>query len=82
MLTAQGASAPGGAYNYLINGRLLAGFALLAYPAEYGKTGVMTFIVNHYGDIYEKDLGIGTAATAAKIVSYAPDTTWRRMDEF
>ena len=55
VLTAQGASAPGGAYSYLINGRLLAGFALLAYPADYGKTGVMTFIVNHYGDIYEKE---------------------------
>ena len=82
VLTAQGASAPGGAYSYLINGRLLAGFALLAYPADYGKTGVMTFIVNHYGDIYEKDLGAGTAAAAANIVSYAPDASWRRVDDF
>ena len=82
VLTSQGASAPGGAYSYLINGRLLAGYALLAYPAEYGKTGVMTFIVNHYGDIYEKDLGAGTGTAAAKIASYAPDATWRRVDEF
>ncbi|MGZ9060218.1 MAG: DUF2950 domain-containing protein, partial [Burkholderiaceae bacterium] len=82
ILTAQGASAPGGAYSYLINGRLLAGFALLAYPAEYRKTGVMTFIVNHYGDIYEKDLGAGTATAAAKIMSYAPDSTWNRVDDF
>ena len=64
ILTAQGASAPGGAYSYVINGRLLAGFALIAYPAEYRKTGVMTFIVNHYGDIYEKNLGPDTAKIA------------------
>ena len=51
ILTAQGASAPGGAYSYVINGRLLAGFALIAYPATYRTTGVMTFIVNHYGDV-------------------------------
>ncbi len=80
VLTAQGASAPGGAYSYLINGRMLAGFALLAYPAEYGKTGVMTFIVNHYGDIYEKDLGPRTGATATRIASYAPDATWTLID--
>lgn len=81
ILTAQGASAPGGAYSYVINGRLLAGFALIAYPAEYGKTGVMTFIVNHYGDVYEKNLGPGTAASAAKIAAYAPDASWYRVDD-
>jgi len=80
-LTAQGASAPGGAYSYVINGRMLAGFALIAYPADYGKTGIMTFIVNHYGDVYEKDLGPGTAARAAKIAAYAPDATWNRVDD-
>lgn len=79
ILTQQGASAPGGAYNYVINGRLLAGFALIAYPADYGKTGVMTFIVNHYGDVYEKNLGRGTAAQAVKITAYAPDATWHRV---
>lgn len=81
ILTQQGASAPGGAYNYVINGRMLAGFALIAYPAEYGKTGVMTFIVNHYGDVYEKNLGRATAAKAAKITAYAPDATWNRVDD-
>ena len=80
VLAAQGASAPGGAYSYLINGRLLAGFALLAYPAEYRKTGVMTFIVNHYGDVYEKDLGAATGSVAAHTTSYAPDATWKRVD--
>jgi hypothetical protein len=81
ILTAQGASAPGGAYSYVINGRLLAGFALIAYPAEYGKTGVMTFIVNHYGDVYEKNLGPRTAETASKITTYAPDASWHRAED-
>ncbi len=81
VLTQQGASAPGGAYNYVINGRMLAGYALIAYPAEYGKTGLMTFIVNHYGDVYEKNLGRGTAAQAVKITAYAPDATWKRVDD-
>ena len=81
VLTQQGASAPGGAYNYVINGRMLAGFALIAYPADYGKTGVMTFIVNHYGDVYQKNLGRGTAAQAVKITAYAPDATWNRVDD-
>jgi len=80
VLAAQGASAPGGAYSYLINGRLLAGFALLAYPAEYRKTGVMTFIVNHYGDVYEKDLRAATGSAAVHMTSYAPDATWKRVD--
>ena len=81
VLTAQGASAPGGAYSYVINGRLLAGFALIAYPATYGTTGVMTFIVNHYGDIYEKNLGPDTTTIAARIGAYAPDTSWRRIED-
>ena len=81
ILTAQGATAPGGAYSYVINGRLLAGFALIAYPAQYRKTGVMTFIVNHYGDVYEKNLGPDTATIAARIVAYAPDASWHRIDD-
>ena len=77
ILTQQGASAAGGAYNYVINGRLLAGFVLIAYPADYGKkTGVMTLVVNHYGDVYEKSLGRDTAAKAKNINAYAPDATW------
>ncbi len=81
ILTAQGASAPGGAYSYVVNGRLLAGYALIAWPAEYGKTGLMTFIVNHYGDVYEKNLGRNTTALASKMTAYAPDATWNRIDE-
>ena len=81
ILTAQGASAPGGAYSYVINGRLLAGFALIAYPAAYGTTGVMTFIVNHYGDVYEKNLGPDTATIAARIAAYSPDASWRRVED-
>jgi hypothetical protein len=57
ILTRQGANAPGGAYSYVINGRMIAGFGMVAYPAEYGESGVMTFIVSHNGKIYEKDLG-------------------------
>ena len=81
ILTAQGPGAPGGAYSYVINGRLLAGFALLAYPAEYGNTGVMTFIVNNYGHVYETNLGPGTATMATKITAYAPAAGWRRVDD-
>ena len=81
ILTAQGASAPGGAYSYVVNGRLLAGFALIAYPAAYRTTGVMTFIVNHYGDVYEKNLGPDTATIAGRIATYSPDASWRRVED-
>ena len=57
MLTQQGPNAPGGAYDYLVNGELLGGFAAIAFPAEYGNSGVMTFIVNHDGVVYSQDLG-------------------------
>ncbi len=76
ILTAQGPDAPGGAYNYIINRNMVAGFAMLAYPAAYGNTGIMSFIVNHYGDVYEKDLGPDTAAQAAAIRAYNPDASW------
>src|SRR5215468_2909752 len=61
ILTAQGRHAPGGAYSYIINGNMIAGFALVAYPAEYGNSGVMTFIVNQQAIVYQKDLGLHTA---------------------
>lgn len=80
ILTAQGPNASGGAYSYVINGNLVAGFAALAWPAEYGETGVMTFLVNHYGDIYEKDLGPDTEATAAAFSAYGPDDTWSEAE--
>ncbi len=57
ILTGQGKNAPGGAYSYLVKGNMIGGFALVAYPAEYGNSGVMTFIVNHQGKVFQKDLG-------------------------
>jgi hypothetical protein len=77
ILKGQGPAAPGGRYSYVINGRMVAGYALIAYPADYGSSGVKTFIVNHYGDVYEKDLGPNTARRAAAITEYNPDSTWK-----
>jgi hypothetical protein len=76
ILTGQGPDAPGGAYSYIINGNMVAGFAMIAYPAAYGNTGIMTFIVNHYGDVYQKDFGRATAARAGEIRSYNPNASW------
>jgi hypothetical protein len=81
ILTAQGEAAPAGKYDYLINGHFIGGFALIASPAEYGKTGVMTFIVNHYGDVYERDLGAETAKTAAAITEYNPTSDWTTVED-
>ncbi len=60
----------------MINGRMIAGFALISWPDEYGKSGIMTFIVNHQGKVYQKDLGPETATIAGKIREYNPDSTW------
>lgn len=79
ILKGQGAKAPGGAYSYLVNGKMLGGFGLIAYPATYGNSGVMTFIMNHDGVIYEKDLGPQTAEAAQKITVFNPDETWKRQ---
>lgn len=76
ILTAQGKNAPGGAYSYLVKGKMIGGFAVVAYPAEYGNSGVMTFIVNHDGKVFQKDLGKNTAATAKGMKEYNPDNTW------
>ena len=81
ILTAQGAAAPAGKYSYIINGRLIGGYAMVAWPADYGKTGVMTLIVNHYGDVYQKDLGPKTAALAAGVNEYNPDKSWTKVTE-
>lgn len=78
ILTAQGPKAPGGAYSYVINGHMVAGFALVAWPADYGVSGIMTFVVNRNGIVYEKDLGPKTAKTAEAMTRYNPDETWRR----
>lgn len=77
ILTRQGSHAPGGKYDYIINGNMIAGFALLAWPAEYGNTGIMTFIVNQQGKIYQKDLGPKTESIAGRITTYDPDSSWK-----
>jgi hypothetical protein len=76
ILTRQGKHAAGGRYNYIINGRMIAGFALVAWPAEWGNTGVMTFIVNQQGKIYQKNLGPKTVKIARGMTTYDPDDTW------
>ena len=76
ILTAQGASAPGGTYNYVINGNLIAGFALVAYPTHWGESGVMTFIVNQWGKVYERNLGPQSADLAAAMTDFDPDQDW------
>ncbi|MDQ7823674.1 MAG: DUF2950 domain-containing protein [Candidatus Eremiobacteraeota bacterium] len=81
ILNGQGDKAAGGAYDYLINGHMLAGFALLAYPAAYRSSGVMTFMVNSNGRVYQKDLGADTAGTAGAMEKYNPDSTWKLVEE-
>jgi len=78
ILTGQGPNAPGGAYDYLVRGKMIGGFAMVAYPAQYRNSGVMTFIVNHDGVVYEKDLGSNTASIASSMTRFNPDKTWKR----
>jgi len=77
-LASQGPHAAGGAYDYVVDDRLIGGFGLIAYPAERGSTGVMSFIVNHDGIVYSKDLGENTAKVAAEMTTFDPDETWTR----
>jgi len=79
ILTAQGKDAPGGAYGYLAHGKMMGGFALVAYPAQYGVSGVMTFIVNQDGIVYQKNLGPNSAAIARAMKSFNPDSTWTKL---
>lgn len=81
ILKAQGPAADGGAANYVVKGKMIGGFALVAYPAEYGVSGVKTFIVNHRGIVYEKDLGPTTATLAHQMTQYNPDKTWDPVDK-
>jgi hypothetical protein len=76
ILTRQGPNAPGGAMDYVVRGNMIGGFALVAYPAEYKNSGVMTFLVNHRGQVFEKDLGPNTARLAAGMTAFDPDNTW------
>jgi len=76
ILTSQGPNAPGGARSYVVNGRMTGGFALIAYPAIHGDSGIMTFIVNDHGIVFERNLGLGTSFIASQITAYDPDSDW------
>jgi hypothetical protein len=78
LLTAQGPHAPGGAYDYMVGDKMLGGFALIAFPVDYGVSGVMTFIVSHDGVVFSKDLGRVTATAVQLIETFDPDPTWKR----
>ena len=80
ILKAQGSDAPGGALSYVATGKMIGGFALIAYPAEYGNSGVMTFMVNHAGTVYQKDLGKWTSVHAKRMTLFDPDQTWKKVE--
>jgi hypothetical protein len=81
ILTAQGKDAPGGAYSYLVKGKMIGGFAVVAYPAQYDNSGVMTFIVNHEGKVFQKNLGPNTPSIAKSMKEYNPDKTWTEVKQ-
>ena len=81
ILTHQGKHAPGGAKNYIVNGRMTGGFAFIAYPAEYRSSGVITFVVNENGIVYQKDLGKKTDALGKAMQEYNPDSSWSKAEE-
>jgi hypothetical protein len=80
ILKQQGPNAPGGELNYVVNGKMIGGFALVAYPAEYGNSGVMTFVVNHRGTVYQKDFGEPTETIAKRMKWFDPDQTWKKAE--
>jgi hypothetical protein len=80
ILTRQGPNAAGGELDYVVNGKMIGGFALIAYPAEYGNSGVMTFVVNHAGTVYQKDLGELTEMIAKRVKWFDPDQTWKKVE--
>jgi hypothetical protein len=80
IIKAQGANAEGGAFDYVVNGKMVLGFALVAYPAEYGVSGIMTFVVNQSGIVYQKDLGKKTGKLAAEMKRYNPDSSWKKVE--
>jgi Protein of unknown function (DUF2950) len=81
ILTSQGEDAPEGARDYLVKGKMIGGFAVIAYPARYGASGVMSFLVNHDGVIYENDLGRKTKTIAATITTFNPGAAWKKVDQ-
>jgi len=80
ILKGQGPDVPGGVLNYVVKGKMIGGFALIAWPAEYGNSGVKTFVVNHAGIVYEKDLGSRTDFVASRTTLFNPDQTWKKVD--
>ena len=80
ILTRQGEEAKGGAFDYVVDGRMIGGFGLIAHPAEYGNSGIMTFMVSHDGVVFEKDLGPDTAEIAAEIEDFDPDSSWKAVE--
>jgi hypothetical protein len=81
ILKSQGPAAEGGAVNYVVKGEMIGGFALVAWPAEYGVSGVKTFVVNHRGIVYEKDLGPTTGVLARQIMQFNPDKSWHAVEK-
>ncbi|MBV8210209.1 MAG: DUF2950 domain-containing protein [Burkholderiaceae bacterium] len=81
ILTGQGKDAPGGAYDYIVNGKMIGGFALVAYPARWGRSGVMTFLCSHEGVVYEKNLGSETVTIASKMTQFDPDASWAKSKD-
>jgi DUF2950 family protein len=81
ILKRQGPHAPGGKYNYVINGNMIAGYALIAYPDKYGSSGVMTFMVNQQGRVYQKNLGPDTLKITGQISEYDPDSSWKLVED-
>jgi hypothetical protein len=81
ILTKQGPAAADGELDYVVRGKMIGGFALVAYPAEYGNSGVMTFLVNHAGTVFQKDLGPDTARLAERMTSFNPDKTWQEVSD-
>jgi hypothetical protein len=80
ILTSQGPDAPGGAHSYLVNGKMIGGFALVAYPAEYGVSGIKTMIVNQNGVVYERDLGPMTTTLARQMIRFDPGKNWQAVE--
>jgi hypothetical protein len=81
ILTRQGKKSPGGAKGYIVNGKMTEGFAFVAYPAEYRSSGVMTFIVDSDGEVYQKDLGKKTAVLGKAMEEYNPSSGWQKAEE-
>ena len=80
ILKSQGKDADGGAFDYIVNGKMLLGYAMVAYPAQYGSSGIMSFIVNQNGIVYQKDLGKNSGKVAAAMKIFNPDASWKKVE--